>query len=117
MAGTIKLNDPAIDAAVNGLAADIAAADRKWREKHEVAPGITSAMLDDAFARVHDPDDWKAPIAAIIRASELPLVTKAIEYHTATTVKVVDSWRPFKNREPLLAITAQGYRAGPAGDH
>jgi hypothetical protein len=75
--------------------------------------GHTWAELDAAFKKVKNPDDWKAPICALVSADDLTVVCAAIEFYTATKPKVfvVDL-----DCEEFL-VTAAGYRLGPAGDH
>lgn len=64
-----------------------------------------------AFAEIHDPWDWKAPIDAIIQADKLDLYSDACQFMTATALKVAEILHYGK----MLRVTSDGYRAGPAG--
>jgi len=77
---------------------------------------VTRGELADAFHKVCDCQDWKAPISAWIFAEDVPLVLAAIEFFTATKGKLVESHLTNENRVECL-IKADGYRLGPAGDH
>lgn len=76
-----------------------------------VYQGRSRAELTEAFDKVRDRKDWKEPIDAIILAEELGNCLAAIEYFTAT----VAEYHHFG--DGTTRITADGYRAGPAGDH
>lgn len=66
--------------------------------------------LRKAFASVKDKADWKAPISVQVKESRLELVKAAIVYFTSTTAQVMPS-----TRKGYVLVTADGYRAGPAG--
>lgn len=72
---------------------------------------FTQEQLQEAFNRVRNPKDWKAPIDAVVRCQDLELIGAAVQYFTATTITILErkAW--------LCRIAADGYRAGPAGDH
>ena len=74
--------------------------------------GYTHEALQAAFTAVHDPADWRAPIRTFIDAAVLDITKTAVEFFTATKVRVAATTDPGR-----LAIEADGYRAGPAGDH
>ncbi len=73
--------------------------------------GYRHDQLAAAFDRVRDPQDWKAPIYAVIPAAERPLVEQAVIWFT-DTVPVFASTRDEADR---LEVRAVGYRHGPAG--
>lgn len=80
--------------------------------------GWTVADLRSAFAELHNPQDWRGPIDAAVRADRLEMMKAAVEFMTATELEVVggsgiDAGWP----DGWLHIKADGYRQGPAGDH
>lgn len=64
------------------------------------------------FKRVANKKDWKAPIDAIIRVDDFEAINDAVEFFTATTLRVDENMGHGKVR-----VKAKGYRMGPAGDH
>lgn len=50
---------------------------------------VTVTELRKAFDAVRDPDDWTAPIDALIPIAELAITVEAVKYFTASTLKVV----------------------------
>lgn len=87
---------------------------RKYeRDKKEVVyEGFTYGELEAAFTAVHDPEDWRAPIAARCKGEAVMLVVAAIKFYTATVPRVS------LNLETMdYIIQSEGYRRGPAGDH
>lgn len=74
----------------------------------------TVGQLREIFDAVSDPDDWKGPIRALIPASGHGVVDAAVEFFTATRISVTDGPEVGTGR---ILIEADGYRAGPAGDH
>lgn len=75
--------------------------------------GYGEAALRGAFDLVADPNDWKAPISALIPAEVAPIVCSAIRFFTATepTTRPADDIA-FKGG---VWVEAVGYRNGPAG--
>ncbi len=74
--------------------------------------GLRQLHLVRAFDQVRDPRDWKAPIQAVIPATERRLVQKAVIIFTGT-------WPQFARvpGEPeSLIVTAPGYRLGSSGE-
>jgi hypothetical protein len=69
--------------------------------------------LKDAFDKVCDPKDWKAPIYKRIMRRDLDVTLAAIAFFTATSAEVV---MDIPGRPDVL-IESEGYRNGPAGDH
>lgn len=76
--------------------------------------GVLVADLHKAFDHVCNPDDWRAPIDAIVPVAELPLTVQAIGFYTGTGVKtnhaeisgcIGEFWR----------VQSVGYRNGPCG--
>lgn len=85
----------------------------------DLTGGYGQERLEEVFDLVKNPVHWKDPIDARIdlytwldKSLTQDLVKYAVEFFTATeaTISVSDDGRDF-------AITAKGYRAGPAGDH
>ena len=72
----------------------------------------TTEQLTAAFDKVKNPNHWKDPIDAVIDESERDLVSEAIPYFTATPAFFSEGVV-----KGTLNVTAEGYRAGPAGDH
>lgn len=85
-------------------------------EELELTFGHGRAALDAAFEQVQNPNHWKDPIDRFGRWSEAEraVITDAIRFFTATEA----SWES-QNDQPgaIWRVTADGYRAGPAGDH
>lgn len=83
-------------------------------ERVEVHKGFTREELQRAFDQLANPKDWRAPIGPVnIPRDKLDLASAAVEFFTATEVKVVVDWPEAED----ITIEATGYRAGPAGDH
>jgi hypothetical protein len=74
--------------------------------------GYRREQLAAAFERVRNPQDWKAPIQAVIPAAEWHLVEKAVLWFTATVPKFL----PVPGTPDQLVVKAPGYRLGPAGN-
>ena len=55
----------------------------------EEAVEFTQAELQEAFDRVRDLKDWKAPITANVLSAQLDITCKAIEHFTATVPRCV----------------------------
>jgi hypothetical protein len=68
-------------------------------------------LLRLAFNAVCNPNDWKAPVDAIVPFEAASMYYDAIVFVTGTTPK---SERTVDGNMRLMAI---GYRAGPCGDH
>lgn len=73
----------------------------------------TRLELRQAFEAVQADSHWKDPIRATIRPEMLPLVAAAVVHYTATELVV----EKYDRASGLLTVRADGYRAGPAGDH
>ena len=78
-------------------------------------------VLDAAFDKVKNPNDWKGPIDTVLDfepshdlAEELNIIQDAVEFHTATQADL--SGVPDSDRV-RIRVRAKGYRMGPAGDH
>jgi len=80
---------------------------------HDLGYKFGRDELQAAFTAVADPQDWRRPIRTFIDAADLEITKEAVAFFTATTLKVAATC-PGTGR---LAIAADGYRAGPAGDH
>ena len=87
--------------------------------------GVTDAQDDDrtfmgykisdlraAFEAVAPKDDWKGPIDAVINTGMFQITYAAVWFFTSTELRTVN---PSK-RSVQVRVTADGYRAGPAGD-
>jgi len=64
------------------------------------------------FKSVSNSLDWKSPIDAIIRVADFDAVNAAVEFYTATKLKVEQNMG-----SGYVRVTSPGYRLGPAGDH
>lgn len=73
--------------------------------------GFTIQAIEQAFNAVKDPRDWKAPISTTVPKESKDLVVAAIEFYTATIPVVAEMINGH------FAISSEGYRNGPAGDH
>lgn len=82
----------------------------------EASKELHQKALQQAFDRVKNPQDWKAPISANVLDSQMDITIKAIPHFTATHARFVQVGRNDKG-EAIFHVTAPGYRAGPAGDH
>lgn len=71
--------------------------------------GYPRSTLLKAFDVVCDPDDWRAPIDAEVAVEEVPVTVAAIEYFTATSVRVT------RCHTDRCRVRSVGYRSGPAG--
>ena len=76
----------------------------------ERSTGYRMEQLAAAFDRVRNPRDWKAPIHAVIPATERPVVEEAVLWFTNTAPVFVAS----PGERDQLVVTAPGYRLGPA---
>ena len=76
--------------------------------------GIRVGELRAAYDRIRNPVDWKAPIDAILRLDQVPIAQAAVEFFTATKLRITTSYAEPRN---YVRVQAIGYRAGPAGDH
>ena len=74
--------------------------------------GFTIEQLKAAFDAMANPDDWKAPISALVKGEAVLLCVAAIEFYTGTDAQVA-----LDVSTMTYAIESMGYRAGPAGDH
>lgn len=102
----------AIDEAA--LAAEFVAEIERERIAYEAEETFEGFLLSDlrrAFEAVQNPNDWKAPIKASIGKGSLAVTTTAVGFFTGTTLRVVG----FDANG--LRVEADGYRAGPCGDH
>jgi len=70
--------------------------------------GYTLGELKMAFDKVANPNDWRAPINAVIHKRDLNRVVAAIEFYTATETKTNDLGN-------YVQVMSVGYRNGPAG--
>jgi hypothetical protein len=75
------------------------------------ATGYRFEQLASAFDRVRDPQDWKAPIRAVIPVVERPIVEKAVLWFTETEPR----FEEIPGESDRLIVVAPGYRLGPAG--
>lgn len=86
--------------------------DKEPDAEEKVFKGYTEAELKAAFEKVCDPHDWKDPIVKRVPTNKMDLTIAAIEFYTATEVKVT----ALAGRDDVT-VESIGYRAGPAGDH
>lgn len=84
--------------------------------QHENTPikgwGYSQWEMKQAFDRVCDPTDWKAPIRRCVPGHQLDVTLAAIAFFTATE-PTADKFE----WENWYVVESIGYRAGPAGDH
>lgn len=79
------------------------------------------AILQAAFNAVANPQDWRAPINALVRIDEfdpigLDVYIKAIVHFTATTPEVyVKEGFDKQKGYAIYRLVSEGYRLGPAG--
>ena len=92
MATETKSADDIIVTKVNGQ-------DVKWGE------------LSKAFDQVKNREDWKGPIAAVIKAENYALYAAAVEFYTATPLVIQESSNVAAGS---VYVKAEGYRAGQA---
>lgn len=71
--------------------------------------GFSETQLHDFFQSVCDRDDWRGPIDIIVEVYSLSGVVAAIEFYTATEVKVS------MTLGGEYVVQSVGYRAGRAG--
>lgn len=74
----------------------------------ERVTGYRQEELAAAFDRVRNPRDWKAPIHAVIPATERRLVERAVLWFTDTVPEFVAA----PGEMDQLLVRAQGYRLG-----
>ena len=74
--------------------------------------GYQIEELRTVFGKVHDPADWKAPIAVWTRGEDVSVIVAAIEFMTATNPVV-----KLDSNTMRYYVTSEGYRNGPAGDN
>lgn len=77
---------------------------------------LGQAELKNAFDRVCNPRDWKAPINALVLGTDLEITRAAIEHFTGT-IPLHHFAGLDDDCASVYQITSPGYRAGPAGDH
>ena len=66
--------------------------------------------LKEYFEKVQNPNDWKAPINALVDPADVDGVTEAVIFYTGTIPE-------YKRSGKQVRVTAVGYRMGPCGDH
>lgn len=66
---------------------------------------------EEAFALIENPNDWRAPIDAVIEAKDFDRCVRACEFFTSTELEKVEELHYGK----FYRVTAVGYRNGPAG--
>jgi len=76
----------------------------------ETFGGYTVDQLEEAFKRIQNPQDWKAPISATIDQRDFDLMFEAVVHYTATTLEIVQDFGNGK-----VKVHSIGYRMGPAG--
>jgi hypothetical protein len=95
-----------------------------------VCPATRAAALASAYALDGYSAHWKDPIRAVVTDIELEAtgvtiadVERAIMHYTSTTAKVTreivksTSFATYLAPVGAYTVFADGYRAGPAGDH
>lgn len=67
---------------------------------------VTISDLRAAFDHVRDPEDWTAPIDALIPVAELEITKEAVQFFTASNLRVV------KEIDGEYLVRAVGCRTG-----
>ncbi len=83
--------------------------------RKQLLGGYDEAEIRAAFERVENPNHWKDPVDCIVRDTdqdERDLIAFAISFFTSTEA----SWSRV-GQTSVWRVRADGYRAGPAGDH
>jgi hypothetical protein len=79
-------------------------------------PGIVTGFrldqLKEAFERVCDPRNWRAPIRAVIPAVDRLLVEKAVRWYAETEPR----FEEVPGDGMLLTVVAPGYRGSWTGE-
>ncbi|HSW45459.1 MAG TPA: hypothetical protein VLM89_07805 [Phycisphaerae bacterium] len=98
------------------VVAKIAAEEAQFQARmdEQVVDGFKVGDMRKVFERLVDPKDWRGPIAALIAPGLFPIAKAAVEFYTATELKVVGGPEQLTGR---VAVHSVGYRMGPAGDH
>lgn len=99
------------EATCSSLAREATLSQSQWYDPKRVT-GYRLEQLAAAFDRVRHPQDWKAPIRAVIPARERVLIAMAVLWFTET----VPEFEPAPGETDRLVVVAPGYRQGPAGD-
>jgi len=73
------------------------------------AVALSGAIFGDEPGTRH----WKDKIVAVVDLDEVAVTAEAIAFFTATEARIVEVY----NQPEKRALIADGYRAGPAGDH
>lgn len=79
--------------------------------EHPSLYGFRLDQVAQAFDRIRNHHDWKAPIRATINVADQMLVETAIQWFTGTAAE----FSPVRGSPGLLLVTAPGQRLGPAG--
>ncbi len=101
-------NLPRRDAA--RLASALLRASERPVEEDAVFRGFSRPKLVEAFGKVSNPADWKAPIEIEILTMDVNITVAAIEFFTATPAEVLPAVRM-----GYSFVKSIGYRKGPAG--
>ena len=80
--------------------------------EHPSLQGYRLDQVAQAFDRIRDHHDWKAPISTTIDVGDRVLVEVAIHWFTGTQAR----FAPVLGCPGLLLVTAPGQRLGPAGN-
>jgi len=78
-------------------------------EAFDKAVALSGAIFGDEPGTRH----WKDKIVAVVDLDEVAVTAEAIAFFTATEARIVEVHGQPEKR----ALIADGYRAGPAGDH
>lgn len=73
-----------------------------------LTPHHVAELYRVAFAQVHDPEDWKAPIDCMVPWELANLYMQAIEFMTGVKPEAV-------KYDTMYRLTCCGYRNGPCG--
>ena len=78
--------------------------------------GFGETQLRNAFNKVANALDWRAPISSIIPISEIEITREAIAYFTGCVAQFKGRKLYGKYDDPEnVIVTCEGYRNGPCG--
>lgn len=78
--------------------------------------GYSHEQLEEAFDRVRNLQDWKAPVDTVclnLNAASIKLIKTAVLYFTGTEATIVKLGKKQPGVYQSWRVTADGYRMGP----
>lgn len=87
----------------------------EW-SRDELTKALDEAVRNTAERHGEDPTKrhWKDAIETVVAVRDLDVTRKAIVFFTATVPTETELW---KDGKLVILLQADGYSAGPAGDH